>query len=74
LTLFCKFQLEAQRASPQYGHSAPESLPDSFCPVSIRSADSQFRTMDVCIRYFPDPLGIVLAHQFQFIELLTMIP
>jgi len=46
-----QFQFEAQRASPQYEHSTPASLPDSFCPVSIRSADSQFRTMDVGIRY-----------------------
>ena len=35
IDLAVKFQFEAQRASPQYEHSAPASLPDSFCPVSI---------------------------------------
>jgi len=39
-TACCQFQFEAQRASPQYGHSVPESLPDYFCPVSILLSNS----------------------------------
>jgi len=40
-----------------------------LCPASVGWADSQCVPKLVGIRYFPNPLGIVLAYQFQFIEL-----
>jgi len=38
-----------------------------FCPVSVSRAGLQCMPKLVDIRYFPDPLGIVLAFKFQFI-------